>query len=111
MIKNQTLWTCLSAAFSNQVGPKCHATFDSTRLSEFKFFPGVEELVKKLQAEGRQTIIITNGDATVQRDKLRACDAYSLFTNEKIIVSGGESSFIQRVSHAYHICDTYLCIK
>ncbi len=61
--------------------------FSSTRLQHFRFGEGVEPMVAALQQRGLQTVVITNGHATVQRQKLEACAAGRLFRH---ILVGGE---------------------
>ncbi|PRW20863.1 N-acylneuraminate-9-phosphatase [Chlorella sorokiniana] len=61
--------------------------FSSTRLQHFRFGEGVEPMVASLQQRGLQTVVITNGHATVQRQKLEACAAARLFRH---ILVGGE---------------------
>ena len=45
-------------------------------------------MVDSLQQRGLRTVVITNGHATVQRQKLEACAAYRLF--QHILVGGEE---------------------
>ena len=61
--------------------------FSSTRLQHFRFGEGVEPMVASLQQLGLQTVIITNGHRTVQRQKLEACQAARLFRH---VLVGGE---------------------
>ncbi|KAL4451681.1 hypothetical protein ABPG75_007343 [Micractinium tetrahymenae] len=61
--------------------------FSSTRLQHFRFGEGVEAMVRRLQALGLATAIITNGHRTVQRQKLQACGAARLFAH---VLVGGE---------------------
>ena len=61
--------------------------FSSTRLAHFRFPEGVEAMVRRLQARGCATAIITNGHRAVQRAKLEACQAARLFSH---VLVGGE---------------------
>lgn len=62
--------------------------FDDTRLADFPFIPGTEEMVKAFEAAGVQIVIITNGHHFIQHEKLKACAADTIFKN--IIVGGDE---------------------
>ena len=61
--------------------------FDSTRLARFQFEPGVAELVRFLDSNGIASVIITNGEAKIQRQKLKACKLFELF--QHAIIGGG----------------------
>ncbi|KAI5056576.1 hypothetical protein GOP47_0028394 [Adiantum capillus-veneris] len=61
--------------------------FDAERLRVFRWGEGVEALVRRLQAQGYKTGIITNGHSKIQRAKLKACRAEELFG---VILVGGE---------------------
>lgn len=58
------------------------------RLANFKMDSEVEAVVRRLQAAGYSTGVLTNGHAEVQRAKLEACAAASLFDPNKVIVAG-----------------------
>mmetsp|Transcript_37249 Transcript_37249/g.71422 ORF Transcript_37249/g.71422 Transcript_37249/m.71422 type:complete len:245 (-) Transcript_37249:231-965(-) len=62
--------------------------FDETRLGDFPFVSGTQEMVEELEAKGIQTVIITNGHHHVQKEKLKACAANKIFKN--IIIGGDE---------------------
>mmetsp|Transcript_9658 Transcript_9658/g.11204 ORF Transcript_9658/g.11204 Transcript_9658/m.11204 type:complete len:287 (-) Transcript_9658:62-922(-) len=62
--------------------------FDTTRLGHFPWIEGVVPMIKSFKKQGYNLCIITNGHHKVQRDKLKACDAYGLF--DHIIVGGEE---------------------
>ena len=67
-----------------------HAFYEewmSSRLDRFKFPVEVMQMTRRLEEAGYKTGIVTNGHADVQRAKLVACDAKSLF-GDRIVVSG-----------------------
>lgn len=61
--------------------------FDQTRMELFKFEAGVAELVSFLTTNALATVIITNGNDVIQRDKLLACRATELFPH--VLIGGG----------------------
>jgi FMN phosphatase YigB (HAD superfamily) len=61
--------------------------FDKTRMELFKFEAGVADLVSFLAANALVTVIITNGNDVIQRDKLLACRASELFPH--VLIGGG----------------------
>ena len=67
------------------------------RLADFKLEAGVEAMVRRLQAAGYSTGVLTNGHAEVQRSKLEACAAAALFESHKIVVAG---DYAQQKPHA-----------
>ena len=86
------LWQRATREATNQeisasAAAEVQAIFDERRLALFKFEPGVSELVALLRSRGIAMVIITNGNATIQRDKLEACRAAEHFTH--ILVGGG----------------------
>jgi len=59
-------------------------------MGDFPFMPEVAGMLTHLAARGLAAVIITNGHHTVQRDKLEACGAASLFPEPEMIIVGGE---------------------
>jgi N-acylneuraminate-9-phosphatase len=72
---------------AEEVGLKCQKCFDDNRMGTFPLYDCVKELTEYINSKGLETCIITNGHHRVQRDKLEACNAYTLFEN---IIVGGE---------------------
>ncbi len=72
---------------AEEVGVKCQKCFDDNRMGTFPLHDCVKELTEYINSKGLEMCIITNGHHRVQRDKLEACSAYTLFEN---IIVGGE---------------------
>ena len=72
---------------AEEVGLKCQKCFDDNRMGTFPLYDCVKDLTEYIKSKGLETCIITNGHHRVQRDKLEACKAYTLFEN---IIVGGE---------------------
>ena len=64
--------------------------FDKTRLDCFRFEDGVEQLAIFLRNKGLAAVIITNGNAQIQREKLQACECSRLFPH--VLIGGGALS-------------------
>ena len=73
-----------------EMGKACQTCFDKTRMEEFPFVEGAVDMVRKLQQANLRTVVITNGHHVVQHEKLKACDATSVFQASDIIVGGDE---------------------
>jgi len=71
----------------SDLGCLAYEEWNSVRLREFKFAPEVCAMLRRLQEAQLRLAIITNGNAEVQRPKLLACDASSIF-GDNIVVSG-----------------------
>jgi HAD superfamily hydrolase (TIGR01549 family) len=94
--------------------------FDETRIKYFDFYPGVEDLLLRLQKEYR-IVVITNGPTFSQYAKI---DAINLKKYAEVILIGGEETYEKphksifykalslincTVSEAIHIGDSYSC--
>ncbi|KAI7844832.1 hypothetical protein COHA_001486 [Chlorella ohadii] len=78
---------CNGRRLVNEWRPLFYASPWCPEGKHFRFGEGVEPMVAALQQRGLQTVVITNGHATVQRQKLEACAAGRLFRH---ILVGGE---------------------
>lgn len=63
------------------VAKLAHDAWSANRLDNFKFEDEVAKLIKRLQANGYLTGVLTNGHKDVQRTKTNACGAAALFGN------------------------------
>ena len=73
------------------ISPAARSAYESwseQRLTNFRFDEEVVALVKRLQAAGYKTGVLTNGHKDVQRAKTAACGAEALFGAANVIVAG-----------------------
>jgi len=84
-----------------------NTAFHHERLAFYVFTPAVRTMVKEL-LQSYTGIIITNGDAAIQRPKLAACQAEDLFGSNLIV--GGEEPEEKPHPAIYHkACDMANC--
>ena len=65
-----------------------HDSWVAQRLDNFRLSDEVQAMVRRLQAAGYSTGILTNGHADVQRAKAAACDAAALFGEKRVVIAG-----------------------
>lgn len=86
------LWArALSGGSTQDVSPAAtlaHDTWSAERLGNFRFDGQVTELIRRLQAAGYSTGVLTNGHKDVQRAKTAACGAGALFGESKVVIAG-----------------------
>ena len=69
---------------------KVTATFRDVRLRNLTISTQTQDALEQLKRRGILLAIITNGHTVVQREKLAACGAYSMFETHHIFVGGEE---------------------
>jgi N-acylneuraminate-9-phosphatase len=85
-----------------------NTVFHNERLAFYLFAPNVYVMIKDL-LQSYTGIIITNGDATIQRPKLAACNAESLF-GSNVIVGGEEPDEKPHPTIFYKACEMANCV-
>lgn len=80
----------LDAANIELASYRANELFRDARLSKLKIPPACNSTLRKLKERGLQLGIITNGNTVIQREKLAACGAYTVFKPEHICVGGEE---------------------
>lgn len=86
---------------------RLNQAFHGERLAFYAFTPDIHAMLKKL-LQDYTGIIITNGDATIQRPKLAACKAEELF-GSNIIVGGEEKHEKPHPSIFLKACELAQC--
>ena len=80
---------CTAAGdWADGVARVVQGALDAARLESIRLIDGVKELCDALRAEGRAVALITNGDSTVQRDKLRAAGVEAAVPAAMTLVGG-----------------------
>ena len=77
-----------NAAAVTSAAQLAHDAWVEERLNQFRFADDVVAMVRRIQAAGYKTCILTNGHADVQRAKASACEAAVLFGEGRVIVAG-----------------------
>ena len=65
-----------------------HDTWVAQRLDNFRLSDEVQAMIRRLQAAGYATGVLTNGHTDVQRAKAAACDAASVFGEGRVVIAG-----------------------
>jgi len=98
-------------AFQNidhpDLSKQLNSAFHNERLAFYTFSPDVHAMLQAL-LQSYKGIIITNGDATIQRPKLTACQAEALF-GSNIIVGGEEPHEKPHPSIYFKACEMAHC--